>query len=642
MAAGNTIGQAYVQILPSMNGFSKAMNTQGGAAVDTAGGSAGKRFGSKLVGIAGKVIAGAAIGKTIKDSIDAGGALQQSIGGIETLFGKSAETVKQNASKAFKTAGMSANEYMENTTSFAASLISSTGGNTQKAAKLADTAMRDMSDNANKMGTDLGSITQTYQSLARGNYAMLDNLKLGYGGTKSEMERLMADAEKLTGEHYTVGDFGDTVKAIHAVQENLKITGTTAKEASTTMSGSMGMMKSAWTDFLGNLAIGGDVTGSLQNLMSSVKTFLVGNLFPMIGTIFTSIGTIIKQTDWGAVGKSILEGLKNGINSAISIFSGVASSIAGYISSIDWVATGGKLLTGLFNLVKSIDWASLVNAALTLVGTALSAGLSLLSGMIIKIGSWIGGAFKQMASIAIGAWNNLKSKAAAIWTSIVNKYIRAPLNSAKAFVKNIWNNIRSHTVTTWNNIKTAIMTPIKTAKEKVVTTFTNLKSKAEEKIKGLLATVKEKFKAIKEKIETPIKKAKETVEGVIKKIKEKFDSIKSLKWIKIPHVSVSGGKAPFGIGGKGSLPSFSIKWNKEGGIFDADSIIGYGVGEAGTEAIVPLDKFWKKLDKLADNKPGETNITMNIHAAPGMSTKELAAEVERRLINNTNRRRMAW
>jgi len=179
MAAGNTIGQAYVQILPSMNGFSKAMNTQGGAEMDAAGGSAGKKFGSKLVGIAGKVIAGAAIGKTIKDSIEAGGALQQSMGGIETLFGKSADIVKKNASQAFKTAGMSANEYMENTTSFAASLISSTGGNTQKAAKLADTAMKDMSDNANKMGTDLGSITQTYQSLARGNYAMLDNLKLG-------------------------------------------------------------------------------------------------------------------------------------------------------------------------------------------------------------------------------------------------------------------------------------------------------------------------------------------------------------------------------------------------------------------------------------------------------------------------------
>lgn len=633
MPAGNTIGQAYVQILPSMNGFSKAINAQGGAEMDAAGGSAGKKFGSKLVGIAGKVIAGAAIGKTIKDSIDAGGALQQSMGGIETLFGKSADIVKKNASQAFKTAGMSANEYMENTTSFAASLISSTGGNTQKAAKLADTAMRDMSDNANKMGTDLGSITQTYQSLARGNYAMLDNLKLGYGGTKSEMERLMSDAEKLTGEHYTVGDFGDTVAAIHAVQENLKITGTTAKEASTTMSGSMNMMKSAWTDFLGNLAIGGDVTGSLQNLMSSVKTFLVGNLLPMIGTIFTSIGTIIQQTDWGAVGTSILNGLKNGINSAISIFSSVASSIAGYISSIDWVATGQKLLSGLFNLVTSINWGALVNAALTLVGTALSAGLSLLSGMIIQAGTWIGNIFRQMANVAIQAWNGLKAQAVAVWNNIKTA-ISTALTSALGVV-----------TTTWNNIKARISQAIQTIKSTVTTTFNNIKSTISNIFSSIVSTSSSTWNKVKDAIMKPIDKAKEKVQDAIKRIKEIVGGVKlELPHFKLPHFHLSGGQAPFGLGGKGSLPHFSVDWYAKGGIFNSDSIIGYGVGEKGAEAIVPLDRFWNKLDRIADNSSsGDTNnITINVQASPGMDTKALAAEVERRLINSTNRRRLAW
>jgi len=633
MAAGNTIGQAYVQILPSMNGFSKAMNTQGGAEMDAAGGSAGKKFGSKLVGIAGKVIAGAAIGKTFKDSIEAGGALQQSMGGIETLFGKSADIVKKNASQAFKTAGMSANEYMENTTSFAASLISSTSGNTQQAAKLADTAMKDMSDNANKMGTDLGSITQTYQSLARGNYAMLDNLKLGYGGTKSEMERLMSDAEKLTGEHYTVGDFGDTVKAIHAVQENLKITGTTAKEASTTMSGSMNMMKSAWTDFLGNLAIGGDVTGSLQNLMSSVKTFLVGNLLPMIGTIFTSIGTIIQQTDWGAVGTSIINGLKNGINSAITIFSGVASSIAGYLSSIDWVAVGQNLLTGLFNLVKSIDWGSLVNAALTLVGTALSAGLSLLSGMIIQAGTWIGNIFRQMANVAIQAWNGLKAQAVAVWNNIKTA-ISTALTSALGVV-----------TTTWNNIKARISQAIQTIKSTVTTTFNNIKSTISNIFSSIVSTASSTWNRVKDAIMKPIETAKEKVKAAIDKIKSIVGGVKlELPHFKLPHFHLSGGQAPFGLGGKGSLPHFSVDWYAKGGIFNSDSIIGYGVGEKGAEAIVPLDKFWNKLDRIADNSSGgdTNNITINVQAAPGMNTKELAAEVERRLINSTNRRRLAW
>lgn len=633
MATGNTIGQAYVQILPTMNGFSKAINAQGGAEMDAAGGSAGKKFGSKLVGIAGKVIAGAAIGKTFKDSIEAGGALQQSMGGIETLFGKSADIVKKNASKAFKSAGMSANEYMENTTSFAASLISSTGGNTQKAAKLADTAMRDMSDNANKMGTDLGSITQTYQSLARGNYAMLDNLKLGYGGTKSEMERLMADAEKLTGEHYTVGDFGDTVKAIHAVQENLKITGTTAKEASTTMSGSMNMMKSAWTDFLGNLAIGGDVTGSLKNLMASVKTFLVGNLLPMIGTIFTSIGTIIQQTNWSAVGKSILNGLKNGINSAITIFSGVASAIGGYISSIDWVTVGQNLLRGLFNLVKSINWGALVNAALTLVGSALAAGFSLLSGIIIQAGTWIGNIFKQMANVAIQAWNGLKARAVAIW------------NNIKTAISNALKSTLSVVTNTWNSIKTRITTTIQNIKTTVTTTFNNIKSTISNIFSSIVSAASRTWNKVKDAIMKPIETAKEKVKAAIDKIKSIVSGVKlELPHFKLPHFHLSGGQAPFGLGGKGSLPHFSVDWYAKGGIFDSDSIIGYGVGEKGAEAIVPLDKFWNKLDKIADNSPGgdTNNITINVQASPGMNTRELAEEVERRLINSVNRRRLAW
>ena len=165
-----------------------------------------------------------AIKTSFSSAISEGAKLEQSIGGVETLFKENADIVKNYANQAFKTAGVSANKYMETVTSFSASLISSLGGDTKKAADLADVAVRDMSDNANKMGTDMELIMQTYQSLARGNYAMLDNLKLGYGGTKSEMERLMKDAEKITGEHYTVGDFADTFKAIHAVQDSLKIT----------------------------------------------------------------------------------------------------------------------------------------------------------------------------------------------------------------------------------------------------------------------------------------------------------------------------------------------------------------------------------------------------------------------------------
>lgn len=251
-----------------------------------------------------------AVKGAFSSTIDEGAKLQQSIGGIETLFKDSAGTVKNYAQQAFETAGVSANTYMENVTSFSASLISSLGGDTAAAAELANTAMVDMSDNANKMGTDMEYITQTYQSLARGNYAMLDNLKLGYGGTKSEMERLMKDAEKLTGEHYTVGDFADTVKAIHAVQESLGITGTTAREASTTLSGSFNSMKAAWTDFKGNLADGElDITPSLQGLARTTSTFLFGNFIPMIARVFSKLPQAF-STLMDSMGEEIQKGLK--------------------------------------------------------------------------------------------------------------------------------------------------------------------------------------------------------------------------------------------------------------------------------------------------------------------------------------------
>ncbi|WP_447584341.1 tape measure protein [Streptococcus pasteurianus] len=284
-----------------------------GESVNSMGSTFKSVLGANLVSSA--VIAGVnaltgAVKGAFSSTIDEGAKLQQSIGGIETLFKDSAGTVKNYAQQAFETAGVSANTYMENVTSFSASLISSLGGDTAKAAELANTAMVDMSDNANKMGTDMEYITQTYQSLARGNYAMLDNLKLGYGGTKSEMERLMKDAEKLTGEHYTVGDFADTVKAIHAVQESLGITGTTAREASTTLSGSFSSMKAAWTDFKGNLADGElDITPSLQGLARTTSTFLFGNFIPMITRVLSKLPQAF-STLMDSMGEEIQKGLK--------------------------------------------------------------------------------------------------------------------------------------------------------------------------------------------------------------------------------------------------------------------------------------------------------------------------------------------
>ena len=217
-----------------------------------------------------------------------GADLEQSLGGIETLFKDSADKVKANAAKAYQTAGMSANEYMELTTSFSASLLSSLGNNTSKAADIADMAMTDMSDNANKMGTNMEDIKNAYQGFAKQNYTMLDNLKLGYGGTKTEMERLLADAQKITGVKYDINNLADVYSAIHVIQGQLDITGTTAKEAATTISGSFNSMKAAAKNVMGQIALGMDLGPALKALSETITTFVVGNLLPAVWNVLSA------------------------------------------------------------------------------------------------------------------------------------------------------------------------------------------------------------------------------------------------------------------------------------------------------------------------------------------------------------------
>ncbi|HGJ7060584.1 TPA: hypothetical protein ACJW9N_001576 [Streptococcus pneumoniae] len=299
------------------------------------------------------------IKSAFSSAIDEGAKLQQSIGGIETLFKDSAGTVKQYANEAFRTAGVSANEYMENVTSFSASLISSLGGDTAKAAELANTAMTDMSDNANKMGSDMKLITQTYQSLARGNYAMLDNLKLGYGGTKAEMQRLIKDAasykdvqEEL---NMTVNEgdlsFANMVKAISVVQKKLGITGTTAKEAAETFSGSFASMQAAFKDFLGNLTTGGDISKPLENLAKTASTFIFRNFIPMVGNAFKSLPKAI-STFLASAKPEIEAGLKKMLpEEMVNNIMGAFDKVGSFLSSFK--DTGAiTAVAGAFNAVK--------------------------------------------------------------------------------------------------------------------------------------------------------------------------------------------------------------------------------------------------------------------------------------------------
>ena len=353
MANGIELAKAYVQIVPSAEGIQGSISHIMGGEASSAGESAGTLLGTKLVGTLKKVIAAAGIGKMISDSLNLGGALQQSIGGIETLFGaggrsieeyaksvgksvdavkdeyaslmQSQQTVFDNAAQAYRTVGLSANEYMEQTTSFAASLLSSVSKDTNAAAQLANMAMVDMADNANKMGTDMASIQNAYQGFAKQNYTMLDNLKLGYGGTQAEMQRLLTDAEKLSGVHYELGNLADMYSAIHIIQTDLDITGTTAKEAATTLTGSFAAMKAAAQNVLGDWSTGADLTAPMQALADTARTFLQGNLLPMIGNVLAGIPQLV----YGLVP----EVLQTGTELVSSLAAGFAQGIPAFLST---------------------------------------------------------------------------------------------------------------------------------------------------------------------------------------------------------------------------------------------------------------------------------------------------------------------
>ena len=274
-----TLEELVVKISGETSGLQSAM----GSAISAVG-----KFSAAAVA------AGAtAVAALTKSAVESYADYEQLVGGVETLFKDSAGIVQEYAANAFQTAGLSANDYMETVTGFSASLLQSVGGDTEEAARIADQAITDMADNANKMGSSIESIQNAYQGFAKQNYTMLDNLKLGYGGTKQEMERLLADAEKLSGVHYDISNLNDVYEAIHVVQGELGITGTTAEEASTTIQGSAAAMKAAWQNMLTGIADeNADFDGLINNLVNSIETF-AQNIIPRVEQALKGIGKLV-------------------------------------------------------------------------------------------------------------------------------------------------------------------------------------------------------------------------------------------------------------------------------------------------------------------------------------------------------------
>lgn len=290
---------------------------------------------------------GSAIVDLGKQAVSSAANYEQIIGGVETLFGDSASTVEQYANNAYKTAGLSANQYMETVTGFSASLLQSLGGDTQKAADIGDMAVSDMADNANKFGTSMDSIQNAYQGFAKQNYTMLDNLKLGYGGTKSEMERLLVDAEKISGIHYDISSLSDVYNAIHVVQQEMGVTGTTAQEAAKTISGSANATKSAWQNVLTAIGTGADLTPLINNLLDSLGN-LVNNLSPVVKNVVKGLGTLaagllttvvpnLIQTIPPLIAESVpllTAALQNALDAVLAVLPSVIDALSGLIPQI--------------------------------------------------------------------------------------------------------------------------------------------------------------------------------------------------------------------------------------------------------------------------------------------------------------------
>ena len=360
-------GKVIYDITGDNSGFKQSVNDTEGIAQEGAG---------KIAGIAGNAakmftaLASAAVVKGLVDlgkaSVEAYAEYEQLVGGVETLFGKSADTVKQYAQDAYMTAGLSANEYMEQVTSFSASLLQSLGGNTAAAADYGNQAVIDMADNANKMGTAIESIQNAYQGFAKGNFTMLDNLKLGYGGTREEMQRLLEDAEKISGIHYDISSFADITQAIHTIQEEMGIAGTTAEEAGSTIQGSIGMVKAAWENLLTGLADpDADIDQLIENLLNSVTT-AAENIIPAITTFIVKLIDAITSPEnvknLAIAGGKILLAILAGIGEAtLAILDNAKQLVLDIVKGIgdglkqaweDIKETGRNLITGLIDGVK--------------------------------------------------------------------------------------------------------------------------------------------------------------------------------------------------------------------------------------------------------------------------------------------------
>lgn len=446
------VGEAVVRLkFDGSNVKSELSNIS--SEVKKSSGAIGNAFSSAAkVGTAAFAAAGSAaiafVTKATKAAVEGFAEYEQLVGGVDTLFKDASDEVQQYASIAYKTAQLSANEYMSTVTSFSASLLQSLGGDTKKAAKYADQAIIDMADNANKMGTSMEMIQNAYQGFAKQNYTMLDNLKLGYGGTRGEMQRLLKDAEEISGIHFEMDNFADMTQAIHVIQNELGITGTSAEEANKTIQGSLNSMKSAWNNLIVGLADNEADFGKLmENFVDSAGVFLE-NLIPAIEAILPKIGQLIEK-----LVPIILEKLPGLIQTLLPMFLNVVTQIAiAIIQNAPMVLT--MILNGFLSALPGIITA-IVNALPQIItaiiefltnpetiALLIDAAIQLFMALVMAVPQILGGLIQAFGKLVGNLWEGIKnmfSKFAANFGKFIGDIFKGAINGVLAFIENFIN-----------------------------------------------------------------------------------------------------------------------------------------------------------------------------------------------------------
>ena len=609
--AGGSVGNAYLNVVPKIDqGAAAAAGSQAGGAMS--GGLKGA-ISAGAVAI-GNIISSAAIsaaqtlGSELSKTFTNYADYQQLTGGVEKLFGKeAAATVKANAQEAFQSAGMSANEYMENVTSFSASLINSLGGDTQAAADAANMAMKDIADNANTYGTySAQELANVYQNLAKGQFSTLDNLNLGFGGTKEGMQQLIDKANQLKEANGEMGDltidsFSDMVEAIHLVQTDMNITGTTANEAAGTISGSIGMAKAAWENFLTAIGDGGktiDMSKAMGDLVSSVGAMLK-NIVPEVVTIVGTIGQLILDALPDSIGGPLGE-IASGIGTALQTIGNIAKTIIvpvfGVLSNAVMSAMGVILpaIQAVIDFVNSnvLPTVQSVVAYLMPMIQQVLAGLSSNFNSALAIVQSVMGA---IGNIILTLWPVIQSTIT-VAVTYIGTVIRTVWPVVQSLITGAMNNIRAVAAVVWPFIQSAVQV--------AATVITA----ALDGLSSIIANVESTFNRIKDAITNPIETAKNLVSNGVNRIKDIINNAHlRLPDIKVPHFNINGGELPWGIGGKGYPPSISVDWYARGGYVDGATLI--GVGERGGEFIWP--SYDPYLDHYAEALATHINGTGN-------------------------------